>query len=663
MCIRKLKVDSANRVKIEFIKWTSIIFVSFLFCACAIKGQYYTPPYQGVTPKEKISLSVGIYFNPIVIGADLRNTICYGQDKLFYVPCGKIFVDKSIQAFNTLFRRVELIDLPSSSDRIEQLKSRNLDLLVELSLPRHDQLYTKPIFLFNWHYFHAEYEINVVFYTPDSKRIWESRAKNITPEKLFIYSKGGLLDMCNQVSTAIDGCLSQIISNLAISDLLVSSILRTKEGMTKAPETSIPLSPEKSIIEKEPIKPSSSFAERANTADEQIKDSTSDVFPQKLVDENPNSFVKKPNVGVYVIKNLKDEFEVVSVGKNSPAGKAGVQIGDIIESVDNLRFRDRMSLFEYFYERKKPGESLNAVLRRGGEILQIVVKLESSNFPRDQYALLQEVAKENPVNLAIIIGNISNVFLQGVLLEQWKNGMKSIIITTLENDLLGFFKYEKGTSIVDRHNLDKAVNELALQQTGLIKKESLIKVGEMLGATHLIIVDFSRFGLTTKEANDVQTRRLIEIESGKILASLSLKIPVKLEFELTPIRQDLINYESEIKKISSLEIEAIEAYSNVTEKNFKDDSTLKNTLISKVIPIYSDFADKLRKISPQTVELRNIHQNYIEGATLQLEAFRIIIMGIEKEDRSLIQRASETLEQGKDKIHQWQEGMATISRR
>jgi hypothetical protein len=84
-----------------------------------------------------------------------------------------------------------------------------------------------------------------------------------------------------------------------------------------------------------------------------------------------------------------------------------------------------------------------------------------------------------------------------------------------------------------------------------------------------------------------------------------LKQPVKLEFELTPLKQDLINYESEIRKIFPLEIEATEAFSNVTEKNFKDDFTLKNALISKVIPIYSDFADKLGKISPQTVELKN----------------------------------------------------------
>lgn len=123
-----------------------------------------------------------------------------------------------------------------------------------------------------------------------------------------------------------------------------------------------------------------------------------------------------------------------------------------------------------------------------------------------------------------------------------------------------------------------------------------------------------------------------------------------------------MNYQAEIKKISPLEIEAIGAYSNVTGPNFRDDFTLKNILNSKVIPTYSDFAEKLGRIVPQTIELKNIHQNYIEGANLQLEAFKVLIKGIEKEDHSLIETANEKLNQGKNKMRQWQEGMAAISR-
>jgi len=383
---------------------------------------------------------------------------------------------------------------------------------------------------------------------------------------------------------------------------------------------------------------------------------------QRIIEENPRSFVEKPYLGVYVTKNTRDEFEITSLEEKSPAARAGMQTGDIIESVDNLRFKDRMSLFVYFYERKKPGEFINAVLRRGRETISVDVKLEPRHLLYDQYVLSREMTTEKPINLAITIGDITNVYLQDkALLDRWRVGMKSVLISNWENTYLQNLRYEKNFSLVDRNNTEQILKEFVFQNTGLVREESQVKLGLMLGATHLFIIDFSRFTLSPKEANDVETHRLIEIESGKTIASLSLKTRVKLEFELTAFRQDLMNYQSEIKKISPLEIEAIEAYSNVTGPNFRDDFTLKNILNSKVIPAYSDFAEKLGKIVPQTIELKNIHQNYIEGANLQLEAFRIIIKGIEKEDHSLIGTVNEKLNQGKNKMRQWREGMATIS--
>jgi hypothetical protein len=373
--------------------------------------------------------------------------------------------------------------------------------------------------------------------------------------------------------------------------------------------------------------------------------------------------VEKPYLGVYFIKNIRDEFEIVSVEEKSPAGRAHLQIGDVIESVDNLRFKDRRSLFEYLYERKKPGEIMNALLRRGGETIRVDVKLESKPFLYDQYVLSREVTEEKPIRLAIIIGEITNVYLQDkALLDQWQGGMKSVLISNWESTYLQNLRFENNFSLVDRNKTEQILKEFSSQQTGFVQEGSQVKLGLMLGATHLFIIDFSRIALSPREANDVETHRLIEIESGKTIASLSLKTRVKLEFELTAFRHDLKNYQSAIKKISPLEVRAVEAYANVTGENFRDDFTLKNILNSKVIPTYTDFVVKLGRIVPQTIELKNIHQNYIEGANLQLEAFQIIIKGIEKEDHSLIETANEKLNQGRNKMRQWREEMTTISR-
>jgi hypothetical protein len=61
--------------------------------------------------------------------------------------------------------------------------------------------------------------------------------------------------------------------------------------------------------------------------------------------------------------------------------------------------------------------------------------------------------------------------------------------------------------------------------------------------------------------------------------------------------------------------------------------------------------------------LRDIHQEYIDGANLQLEAFQMIIRGIDTGNPSLFETANRKLAQGKDKIRQWREGITSISRK
>jgi hypothetical protein len=128
--------------------------------------------------------------------------------------------------------------------------------------------------------------------------------------------------------------------------------------------------------------------------------------------------------------------------------------------------------------------------------------------------------------------------------------MKSTLMNNWENTYLQNLRYEKDFSLVDRNKTEQILKEFVSQKTGLVQEESPVKLGLMLGVTHLFIIDFSRFTLSPREAIDVETHRLIEIESGKTIASLSLKTRVKLEFELTAFKHDLMNYQSEIKKIS-----------------------------------------------------------------------------------------------------------------
>ena len=251
---------------------------------------------------------------------------------------------------------------------------------------------------------------------------------------------------------------------------------------------------------------------------------------QKLINDNPQAYIKTVYAGVWIINNDKNEFEVASISKNSPAGEVDIQAGDILVSVDGIIFRDRLSLFNHVYERKSPGDLVDAVLKRNGEILNKQVKLTSMPWRIDVYILMKEILKEKPINLAVIIGDISNVYLKDEdILEQWKIGIKTMLYSDLENTYLQFFRHERTLNIVDRAKTESLLHEEELQLSGITNTDSQIKIGNMLGATHLLVIDFSRFYESLTKAQDVKTYKLIEVRSGKTLANVLLKIPISSE--------------------------------------------------------------------------------------------------------------------------------------
>ena len=260
-----------------------------------------------------------------------------------------------------------------------------------------------------------------------------------------------------------------------------------------------------------------------------IENSKASLLYQKLIQDNPQSFIEKAYVGAWVTKNSKNEFEIAFIAKNSPAALVDVRVGDIIESIDNLTFRDRAELLR-FYDRKEPGDEVNAVIKRNGILINKKVRFGLHHFTNDLYALMKLVATEEPVRLAVVVGDISNVYLQDkTMLDLWTRGMKPILVSNWENTNLQFFKHEPLFSVIDRHKTETLLNELMFQQSGVLKSETQTKLGEILGATHLLVIDFSRFYISSVAVTDVETHKLIEVKSGKVLANALFKTIVQAE--------------------------------------------------------------------------------------------------------------------------------------
>lgn len=114
------------------------------------------------------------------------------------------------------------------------------------------------------------------------------------------------------------------------------------------------------------------------------------------------------------------------------------------------------------------------------------------------------------------------------------------------------------------------------------------------------------------------------------------------------VQDDLIAYINEgLMPIADLEKQAVESYQSVSGQNYTDDNTMYEAMTKTVVPNYQQFRDKLVALAPQTKEVKEIHEVYINGVNSQLEGFKMVVEAIEKQDAGIIEQANVKLDAGK----------------
>ena len=119
-----------------------------------------------------------------------------------------------------------------------------------------------------------------------------------------------------------------------------------------------------------------------------------------------------------------------------------------------------------------------------------------------------------------------------------------------------------------------------------------------------------------------------------------------------PVQDEILSYvNDELPAIAKAEEDIIAKYSNVTGANYTDDATLYDALTNEIIPLYSDFIDKLEAIRISDKELQSIHESYIEAAKQQHKALKIMVTALENQDLTLIEEANGLLEKSQKEIN------------
>lgn len=244
----------------------------------------------------------------------------------------------------------------------------------------------------------------------------------------------------------------------------------------------------------------------------------------KMANKYPYSFIKKGFSGIDVINNKNHEIEICEVYGGTPADEANVKPGDILLEAKDVTIKNKGQLFDIL-DSMYPNEIMTFKVRRKGQEIKGSIKLSTYNYPNDFYALLEMVYKGQDVRLAALPGEIQNMYnVDPELLEKWKKSVGTEIVGYAESTYINFFRTQKNFIVIDRHQTDKVLNEIQFQNSGLVSDEQRKQIGKLLGATHIVTVNFTRNISTGARPNDVMTRRLVEVESGKILATFAVNL-------------------------------------------------------------------------------------------------------------------------------------------
>ena len=247
-------------------------------------------------------------------------------------------------------------------------------------------------------------------------------------------------------------------------------------------------------------------------------------YMNKMASIYPYSFIKKGFSGIEIVTNKKNEIEIYEVYPGTPAYDAKLEPGDILLEANDVAIKNKGQIFDIL-DSLYPNETVTFKVRRKGQDIKGSIKLSTYNYPNDFYVLMEMIYKDKVVRLAVLPGEIQNMYsAETALLEKWKKSVGTEIVGSAESVYVNFFRNQKYFVIIDRHQTDKILNEIQFQNSGLVSDEQRKKIGNLLGATHIVTVNLTRNIATGPKCNDLMTRRLVEVESGKILATFAVNL-------------------------------------------------------------------------------------------------------------------------------------------
>jgi hypothetical protein len=139
-------------------------------------------------------------------------------------------------------------------------------------------------------------------------------------------------------------------------------------------------------------------------------------------------------------------------------------------------------------------------------------------YPDCDLKIRELLAAGEDVALCINITEPSNACsLSQDAIQNWQKAMTDEVGNFYESVVFSYYNKFDNFTLVDRNNLVNVLKEHQLSQSGLTDKETRIEVGKLVGINYLVNIGYNRY-CSLPRINDITTIKIIEIETGKIMA-------------------------------------------------------------------------------------------------------------------------------------------------
>jgi membrane-associated protease RseP (regulator of RpoE activity) len=203
---------------------------------------------------------------------------------------------------------------------------------------------------------------------------------------------------------------------------------------------------------------------------------------------------------------------VQSVSPNGPAATAGLSAGDVIISLDGKSIKSQNEFRRMLYKKQTEDRALLAV-NRNGEFKKINIAPRAQKIPPTILKISSLLDEGKHVKIAVVVGDVTNSFGYK---KEWVEALKNGLRADEENSLTKLFGKGQNFSLVDGEKVNSILGELQIDyfDLGYVSDQLRVKIG----ATHIIEITFHRFRRGYGWIDDMYHTRLIEVESGNVLA-------------------------------------------------------------------------------------------------------------------------------------------------